>query len=51
MVHVYFSTDVGISHRNLYDPGLLDEYEKIYPGEEKKSVEVFVRTLLMVLVA
>ena len=42
VVHVHFPAHARLSYYYLYDTCILVEYEKIYPGQEKKSVEVFI---------
>jgi hypothetical protein len=45
LVHVHFAFDAGLADHYLHDPRVLDEYETLYPGQETKSFEIFVREI------
>ena len=37
VVHVHFITHTRLSHCDLHDPCVLDEYETLYEGPKEKS--------------
>jgi hypothetical protein len=47
VVYVHFAADTWFPYYYLHGPCILDEYETLHPGEEEKSVEVFVREKLL----
>jgi len=42
VVHVHFPAYAGLSHRVLYDPCFLDEYETVHTRRPAKPPQVFV---------
>jgi len=42
VVYLYFLSYYGVAHHYLYDPGFLDESEKICVDEQKKSAKMVV---------
>ncbi len=38
--HVHFSPHPGFAHYNLYGPGFLEKYAKVYPGSKAKPLVV-----------
>jgi hypothetical protein len=46
VVHLCFISYDGLTHHHLYDPCLLDEYEKICKGCQEKPLVQFIIRLL-----
>lgn len=44
VLYLYLRINHGVSHPDLYDPGLFQECEKLYPFLKKESLVLFVKT-------